>query len=48
MTDDERRSPWAEIVGPCYTAASVARALRVRGSHDAVKRGAKRATAPLA
>lgn len=27
MTDDEQRSPWAEIVGPCYTTASVARAL---------------------
>lgn len=27
MTDDESRSPWAEIVGPCYTVASVARAL---------------------
>lgn len=27
MTDDQRPSPWAQIVGPCYTAASVARAL---------------------
>lgn len=27
MTDDEQPSPWAKIVGPCYTAASVGRAL---------------------
>lgn len=27
MTDDEEPSPWAEIVGPCYTAASMARTL---------------------
>lgn len=26
MTDDEP-NPWAEIVGPCYTVASVARTL---------------------
>lgn len=28
MTDDEQPSPWAKIFGPCYTSASVARALR--------------------
>lgn len=27
MTVDEQASPWASIVGPCYTVASMARAL---------------------
>lgn len=27
MTEDEDRNPWAEIVGPCYTVASMARTL---------------------
>lgn len=27
MGDEEPRSPWADIVGPCYTEASVARVL---------------------
>jgi len=27
MTDDESPSPWAEIVGPCYTVVSIARTL---------------------
>lgn len=27
MTDDENPNPWAQIVGPCYSVASVARAL---------------------
>lgn len=27
MTDEEVSNPWAEIVGPCYTVASMARTL---------------------
>lgn len=27
MTDDAASSPWAEIVRPCYTVASMARTL---------------------
>lgn len=27
MTDEEVSNPWAEIVGPCYTVAGMARAL---------------------
>lgn len=27
MTEDEEPNPWAEIVGPCYTVASLARTL---------------------
>ncbi|MFJ4225411.1 hypothetical protein [Microbacterium sp. NPDC089695] len=28
MTEDEQPNPWARIVGPCYTVASMARTLR--------------------
>lgn len=28
MTHDEQPNPWAEIVGPCYTTASIRRTLR--------------------
>lgn len=27
MSDEESPNPWATIIGPCYTAASIARAL---------------------